>query len=89
MAKALFLVGCFMTGCIASSLISWFGSLHPGCLRVAIALYALLVVAWVLCWLADDAIAPFFKMRDINYYACLIGFAVACVLGSIALWLSP
>ncbi|NJR72966.1 MAG: hypothetical protein HC773_03225 [Scytonema sp. CRU_2_7] len=88
MAKALYLAGLFLVGCIASSLLAWFGTLHPGNLRIAIALYALMIVIWGLCWLLDDAIAPYFKVPHLNYYAFLIGFGVAVVLGSVATWLT-
>ena len=95
MAKALYLAGLFLVGCIASSLLAWFGALHPGNLRIAmatpaagIALYALVTTAWGLCWLLDDAIAPWFKVPHLNYYAFLVGFGVAVVLGSVAAWLT-
>ena len=41
MAKVLYLSGWFMLGCSASSLVSWFGSLHPGAFKIAIAFYSL------------------------------------------------
>jgi hypothetical protein len=60
-----------------------------------IALYALVTTAWGLCWLLDDAmatpaagIAPWFKVPHLNYYAFLVGFGVAVVLGSVAAWLT-
>lgn len=88
MAKALLLTGWFMVGCIASSLIAWFGSLHSGTFRVAFCFYILIAGVWAICWLADDAIAPFFRAQAVNYYSCLIAFAVAALIGGIALWLS-
>lgn len=88
MAKALYLCGLFLMGCIASSLVAWFGSLHPGNKRVAIALYTLVLIAWGLCWLLDDALAPWFKVPHLNYYGFLVGFGVSVVLGSVATWLT-
>ena len=88
MAKSIYLAGWFLVGCIGSSIIAWFGLLHPTTSRLAIAMYALLLDCWVLCWLADDAIIPYVKAHQINYYAALIGFACAVVLGGAATWLT-
>jgi membrane protease YdiL (CAAX protease family) len=89
MAKSVYLAGWFLAGCIGSSLVAWFGLLHPtNTSRLAIAVYSLFTVAWVICWLADDAIAPYIRTHQINYYAALIGFAGAIALGGVATWLT-
>lgn len=87
-AKALYLTGLFLVGCSASSLVAWFGTLHPNCSRIAMAFYGLIACVWVMCWLCDDSVAPYFKSTNLNFYACLIGFAVAVLLGGIATWLT-
>ena len=88
MAKVLYLSGWFMLGCSASSLVSWFGALHPGAFKIAIAFYSLVGVAWILCWLGDDAISSWLKVPHLNYYAGLIGFAISVLLGGTAIWLT-
>ena len=70
MAKVLYLSGWFMLGCSASSLVSWFGSLHPGAFKIAIAFYSLVGVAWILCWLGDDAISSWLKVPHLNWRYC-------------------
>lgn len=87
-AKALYLIGLFLVGCSASSLLSWLGSLHPNMFRVVMSAYGLLASVWCICWLCDDAIAPYFKAKNLNFYACLIGFAVAVFLGGMVTWLT-
>lgn len=87
-AKALYLVGLFLIGCSASSLLAWLGTLHPNMIRVVVSAYVLVTAAWGVCWLCDDAIAPYFKARNLNFYACLIGFATAIVIGGVVTWLT-
>ncbi|MEM9922524.1 MAG: hypothetical protein AAF915_02000 [Cyanobacteria bacterium P01_D01_bin.50] len=89
MSKALYITGWFLAGCSASGIVAWFGALHPpNTMRISIALYSLVTVVWVLCWVADDAIAPFVKALPINYYAALIAFAASILLGSVSVWLT-
>lgn len=87
-SKALYLTGLFLVGCSASSLLSWLGTLHPNMVRVIASAYVLFAAAWAICWLCDDAIAPYFRAKNLNFYACLIGFAVSVVIGGIVTWLT-
>jgi hypothetical protein len=87
-AKALYLAGLFLVGCSTSSLLSWFGGLHPGNFRVVASAYGLLAAVWCVCWLCDDAVAPYFKSTNLNFYACLIGSAVAVTMGGVITWLT-
>jgi hypothetical protein len=87
-SKALYLIGLFLVGCSASSLLAWLGTLHPNMFRVIGAAYGLIAAAWGVCWLCDDAIAPYFKAKNLNFYACLISFAVAIAIGGLCTWLT-
>ncbi|MBD2609523.1 hypothetical protein H6G81_34805 [Scytonema hofmannii FACHB-248] len=87
MAKAVHLGAWFLTGCIASSFIAWLGALHPALFRVMWVVYIVAAVALVLALFTDDAVRPFFKLSEPDYYALLIGILGALVLGGVLSWL--
>ncbi|MBW4556398.1 MAG: hypothetical protein KME59_10740 [Trichormus sp. ATA11-4-KO1] len=87
MAKAVHLGAWFLTGCIASSCVSWLGALHPALFRVMWVVYIVASAALVLALVTDDAIRPFIKLTEPDYYAMLIAIAAAIFLGGVLTWL--
>jgi fucose 4-O-acetylase-like acetyltransferase len=77
----------FLVGCITSSAIAWFGSVHPSFRVIPVALYILLFAVWVICWLVDDAVYPYLKLSQKDYYGLLIAVGVAIALGGLLQWL--
>lgn len=87
MAKAIHLGAWFLTGCIASSFVAWLGALHPALFRVMWVVYIVATVALVLALFTDDAVRPFFRLSEPDYYALLIAISGALVLGGALSWL--
>lgn len=87
MAKAVHLGAWFLLGCIASSFVAWLGALHPALFRVMWVIYIMSCAALVLALLTDDAVRPFLKLSETDYYALLIAIAVSIVLGGLVTWL--
>lgn len=87
MAKAVHLGAWFLLGCIASSLVAWLGTLHPALLRVSLVVYIFCFVVWGLGLLADDAIRPFLKLSEPDYYALLIAIVFSIFFGGATTWL--
>lgn len=87
MAKAVHLGAWFLLGCIASSSVAWLGALHPALCRVMWVIYIMSFVALVLILLTDDAVRPFLKLSQHDYYALLIAISVSIVLGGMLAWL--
>lgn len=87
MEKVIHLGAWFLLGCIASSFISWLGTIHPALLPVMWLFYGFVAVILVLMLLTDDAIKKFLKISDIDYYAMLIAIASAIFIGGIVTWL--
>lgn len=87
MAKAVHLGAWFLLGCIASSFVAWLGALHPALFRVMWVIYIMSCAALVLALLMDDAVRPFLKLSEPDYYALLIAIAVSIILGGLVTWL--
>ncbi|BAY10288.1 hypothetical protein [Calothrix sp. NIES-2098] len=87
MAKAVHLGAWFLLGCIASSSVAWLGALHPALTRVMWVIYIMCAAALVVVLLTDDAVRPFLKLSEHDYYALLIAIAVSIVLGGMLSWL--
>ncbi|MEH2300011.1 MAG: hypothetical protein V7K88_13545 [Nostoc sp.] len=87
MAKAVYLGAWFFLGCIASSSVAWLGALHPALYRAMWVIYIMSIAGLVLALLTDDAIRPFLKLSEPDYYALLIAIAVSIVLGGLITWL--
>jgi FtsH-binding integral membrane protein len=87
MAKAVHLGTWFLLGCIASSAVAWLGALHPALTRVMWIIYILCGAALVVALLTDDAVRPFLKLSEPDYYALLIAIAFSIVLGGVIQWL--
>lgn len=87
MAKVIHLSSWFLLGCIASSTVAWLGAVHPALQRCAIAIYIFMLAVWVLSWLADDAISPYLKLSQSDYYGVLIALGIALVIGGLLQWL--
>lgn len=87
MAKAIHLGAWFLTGCIASSFIAWLGRLHPALFRVMWVVYIVAAFSLVLALFTDDAVRPFFKLSEPDYYALLMACAGSLFLGGILSWL--
>ncbi|MEH2456392.1 hypothetical protein [Nostoc sp.] len=87
MAKAVHLGAWFLSGCIASSSVAWLGALHPALFRVMWVIYIMSCAALCLALLTDDAVRPFLKLSQHDYYALLIAIPVSIVLGGMLSWL--
>lgn len=87
MSKAIHLGTWFLTGCIASSFLAWLGALHPALFRVMWVLYIFSGVVLVLGLFTDDAVRPYFRLSEPDYYALLIAIAAALILGGALSWL--
>ena len=87
MAKAVHLGAWFLLGCIASSLVAWLGTLHPALLRVSLVVYIFCFVAWGVSLLADDAIRPFLKLSESDYYALVFAIIISVFFGGVTTWL--
>lgn len=81
MSRAIHLISYFLAGCIASTLISWSGGLHPVLLRFAVALYLLAGVCWTAFLIFDDALLKRFEMTLLEYRAVLVGTMAAVAIG--------
>jgi hypothetical protein len=78
------LVSLALLVCIASSGLAWLAALAPGLGGLVTFIYALTGVAWVACWLLDEPIQGYLGVEEMFYQACLMGFAIAAVLGGMA-----
>ncbi|WP_445631572.1 hypothetical protein [Nostoc sp. DSM 114167] len=87
MAKAVHLGAWFLLGCIASSFVAWLGALHPALFRVMWVVYIMSGAGLAIALLTDDAVRPFLKLSEPDYYALLIAIAVSIVLGGLITWL--
>ncbi len=87
MDKAVHLGAWFLLGCIASSFVAWLGALHPALFRVMWVVYIMSFAGLVLALVTDDAVRPFLKLSEPDYYALLIAIASAIVLGGMLSWL--
>ncbi len=87
MARGIHLASWFLVGCIASSFVSWLGALHPALTRVMWVIYIFVAAALVVALLTDDAVRPFLKLSEHDYYALLIAIAFSVVLGGTLQWL--
>jgi hypothetical protein len=87
MVKAVHLGAWFLLGCIASSSVAWLGALHPALFRVMWVIYIMSAAALVVALLTDDAVRPFLKLSEHDYYALLIAIAFSIVLGGVIQWL--
>lgn len=87
MARAVHLGSWFLVGCIASSFNAWLGALHPALFRVMWIIYIICAATVVLALLTDDAVRPFLKLSERDYYALLIAIAFSIVLGGALQWL--
>ncbi|MBD2411186.1 hypothetical protein FACHB389_06780 [Nostoc calcicola FACHB-389] len=87
MDKAVHLGAWFLLGCIASSFVAWLGALHPALFRVMWVIYIMSFAALALALVTDDAVRPFLKLSEPDYYALLIAIASAIVLGGMLSWL--
>ncbi|GAX46406.1 hypothetical protein NIES4075_74300 [Tolypothrix sp. NIES-4075] len=87
MAKAVHLGAWFLCGCIASSFIAWLGALHPALFRVMWIVYIVAAFLLVLALFTDDAVRPFFKLSEPDYYALLMAIGGSLLLGGILSWL--
>ena len=87
MAKAIHLGAWFLLGCIASSFIAWLGALHPALTRVMWVIYIMSLALLAVALLTDDAVRPFLKLSEHDYYALLIAIAFSIVLGGALSWL--
>lgn len=87
MAKAVHLGAWFLLGCIASSSVAWLGALHPALFRVMWVIYIMCAATLVVALLTDDAVRPFLKLSEPDYYALLIAIAFSIVLGGMLSWL--
>ncbi|BDA69318.1 hypothetical protein CAL7716_034840 [Calothrix sp. PCC 7716] len=87
MAKVMYLFSCFLLGCITSSSVAYLSSLHVSLSKVTAAIYIVLFAVWALSWLADDAIAPYLKLKQHDYYGLLIAVGIALVTGGAMQWL--
>lgn len=81
MARILHLIGLFLVGCIASSLISWLATLHPLAYKSATFVYVLAVLTWGICWILDDAVVKLLRTDLITYRAFLLGLAATILIG--------
>lgn len=82
MAKAIHLIGWFLTGCIASTLFLWSASLHPVLQRFVITGYIVIAVTWAAFLILDDAVLGYFERISIlGYRAILIATALAVLCG--------
>lgn len=86
--RVLYLGAWFLLGCIASSFLSWLGSMHPALLRVMFVVYFAVAVGIGLAVVCDDAVRPFLKMSENDYYGSLIAITAALVLGGALAWLT-
>ena len=87
MARTIHFSAYFLLGCIASSLVSWVGSIHPALFPVMWFIYGLVAVIFAMALLLDDAVRPQLKLAEVDYYAVMIAFAVAIALGGLVRWL--
>lgn len=83
----MYLCNCFLLGCITSSTVAYLSSLHVSLQKVSAAIYIILLAVWALGWLADDAIAPYLKFKQHDYYGMLIAVGIALVTGGAMQWL--
>jgi hypothetical protein len=81
MARGLYLLSWFLTGCIAFSCIGWLGTIDESLRILMSALLALLLITYGLCWLLDDAVYQTLRLDELDYKAGLIGFGAAAALG--------
>lgn len=88
MARTIHFSAYFLLGCIASSFVSWLGSIHPALFRVMWFIYGLAGIALILALLLDDALRPKLKLSETDYYALLIAVSAAIALGGIIRWLT-
>jgi uncharacterized membrane protein len=88
MARTIHFTAYFLLGCIASSLVSWVGSIHPALVKVMWFIYGLAGIALILALLLDDAIRPKLKLSETDYYALLIAVSAAIALGGMVRWLT-
>ena len=87
MAKAIHLGSWFLLGCIASSFVAWLGRLHPALLRVMWVVYIVAAFSLVLALFTDDAVRPFFRLSEPDYYALLMAITGSLLLGGLLSWL--
>lgn len=88
MARTIHFTAYFLLGCIASSLVSWLGSIHPALFPVMWFIYGLVGLGVIMALLLDDAIRPKIKLSESDYYAVMIAFAFAIAIGGIVRWLA-
>lgn len=87
MSKVMYLFSCFLLGCITSSFVAYLPLMHSALTKVSVSIYIVLFAMWALCWLADDAIAPYLKLKMPDYYAMLIAVGIALLTGGLMQWL--
>ncbi|PHJ56429.1 hypothetical protein [Nostoc linckia] len=87
MARTMHFTAYFLLGCIASSSLSWLGSIHAALFRVMWFIYGLVAIGLILALLLDDAFRPKLKLSETDYYALLIAVSAAVVLGGVVRWL--
>lgn len=85
--KTINLTAWFLLGTASSSLLAWAGMLAPATQAPALALYGLLLLCWVLCWLLDDVLIERLSIDLLNYRAILIASAIAFLFGGLVQWL--
>ena len=89
--KLMRLLSYFLTGATAITLAGWGIALTPFAIRAGVYAVVLALIAIVLAFALDDPISEYFGVELSNYYAIVIGVAIAffsglAVLGGL-LWL--
>jgi predicted phage tail protein len=87
MAKVMHLTAWFLLGCISSSTVAFLAGVHPALQNTVTAIYVVMLAIWAIAWIADDAIAPFFKLPMTDYYGILIALGVSVAIGGVLQWL--
>ena len=89
--KLMRLLSYFLTGATTVTLTGWGIALTPFAIRAGVYVVVLSLIAIVLAFALDDPISEYFQIELSNYYAIVIGVAIAffsglAVLGGL-LWL--
>lgn len=85
--QLLYILPLFLGGAACSSLLTFLGTLHPVVGTIGRSLFVVILVLLVAAFILDDAIHPLVKMDQIQYYATVIGAALALILGVLVVWL--
>jgi len=80
--RAMYLANYFVAGCIASSSLGWFASLHPTSFRAIAFLAAAAFVIWGLCWLLDYSVSSWLKISVNNLQALLLASLASVAIGA-------